>query len=62
MKTVARAFYNNPVLFLGAVQLGVSGAAAAGAISGWWPVVTLSIIAFAQRQLVSPAKRRRRRA
>jgi uncharacterized protein (DUF2062 family) len=58
MKGVARRLYNEPVLFLGAVQLAVSGAAAEGVISGWIPVVTLTVIAFLQRQFVRPRRRR----
>jgi len=59
MRPVASAFYSDPVLFLGAVQIGVSSAAAAHKISGWIPVATLAIISFAQRQLVKPTRRRR---
>lgn len=61
MKPVVSAFYTNPVLFLGALQIGISGAAAAHAISGWVPVVTMAIVALAQRQFVKPVPRRRRR-
>ena len=61
MRPVASAFYNNPVLFLGALQIGVSSAAAAHVISGWITVGTLAIISLAQRQLVKPIRRRRSR-
>ena len=57
MRAVASAFYNNPVVFLGTVQLGLTAAAAQGAITGWIPVVSLAIVTGLQRTLVKPKER-----
>lgn len=57
MKAVAEAFYNNPVVFLGSVQLGLTAVAAQGVITGWIPVVSLAVITGLQRTLVKPKER-----
>jgi hypothetical protein len=54
VRAVASAFYRNPVVFLGAVQLGLTTAAAQGAITGWIPVVSLAIVTGLQRTFVKP--------
>jgi hypothetical protein len=58
LKGVADALYSEPVVFLGAVQAGVTGLAAAHVIGGWIPVVTLGVIAALQRRLATPTRRR----
>lgn len=57
MRAVASAFFNNPVVFLGTVQLGLTTAAAQGVITGWIPVVSLAIVTGFQRTLVKPKGR-----
>jgi hypothetical protein len=59
MRAIAEAFYRNPVLFLGAVQAGLTAAAAEGAITGWIPVASLAVVTAVQRQLVEPRKEHR---
>lgn len=56
MKAIIKAFYNEPVLCLAAIQAVVTAASAAGAISGWIPVATLAVVAVTQRNFVTPAK------
>jgi hypothetical protein len=61
VKAIAQALYTRPVVFLGAVQFGITAAAAEGVVDGWIPVVTLAIVTALQRQLVSPVRKRGRR-
>ncbi len=56
MKPIAQAFYGNPVIFLGAVQVVLTGIAAAGVITGWIPTVSLALVLYLQRRFVTPAK------
>jgi hypothetical protein len=60
MKAVLKALYTEPILFLAAVQTGLTALAAASVITGWIPVVSLAIITALQRNYVKPAKAARR--
>jgi hypothetical protein len=61
MKAVVKLLYNEPVVFLGALQGAVTAAAADGAISGWIPVVTLAFTTPILRYVVKPVRLARRR-
>lgn len=56
MKAVARALYNQPVIFLAAIQAAFTALAATEVITTWIPLVTLAIVAGVQRSLVTPDK------
>lgn len=56
MKRVATALYEEPVVFLGAVQAAVTGLAAGHIIAGWIPVVTLAVLTPLQRRFVRPRR------
>jgi hypothetical protein len=56
MKAVARALYNQPVIFLAAIQAGFTALAATDVITTWIPLVTLGVVAAIQRSLVTPDK------
>jgi hypothetical protein len=57
MKAVLKALYTEPILFLAAVQAGLTALAAANVITGWIPVVSLAIVTGIQRNYAKPAKR-----
>lgn len=58
MGAVAQKLYRQPVVFLGAVQLGLTTAAAQGVVSGWIPVLSLALVTYLQRSFVNPRKGR----
>lgn len=58
MRGVVLALYREPVVFLAAVQGGLTAAAAAHVISGWIPVVTLAVVTGVQRTYSKPTRRR----
>jgi hypothetical protein len=60
MKVIARALYNQPVVFLAILQALTTYAAAAKVFTPWIPAVTLVVVTALQRELVRPDKPRRR--
>lgn len=56
MKAIAATLYNQPVVFLAAVQAVFTGLAAFEVVTPWIPAVTLLAITALQRQLVRPDK------
>ena len=57
MSAVARAFYRNPIVFLGVLQAGVAAAIAQGVI-GWQGAIAIAVIVPLQRHFVRPARKR----
>jgi len=58
MKAVAKALFNEPIIFLAAVQAAATALAAADVITGWIPLVSLGVITAIQRNFSTPAKPR----
>lgn len=59
MQAVARAFYRNPVIFLGVLQAAVAAAIAEDVLGelNWIGVVAIAAIIPLQRHFVSPASK-----
>jgi hypothetical protein len=57
MQAVARAFYRNPVIFLGACQAAIATAVAEGVLgsANWVGVAVIAAIVPLQRHFVEPA-------
>jgi hypothetical protein len=58
MKKIAKALYNEPVVFLGVLTGVLAAAGASGLIPGWVPVVEVAAATPLTRRFTRAAKRR----